>query len=53
MRRQTFFAKEGDLTRQWHHADASGRPLGRLAVEIATVLMGKHRPTPAARPSSA
>src|SRR4051812_22690611 len=46
MRRQTFFAKTaGEIPKQWHHADADGRPLGRLAVEIATVLMGKHRPT--------
>ena len=45
MRRQTFFAKTaGEIPKQWHHADADGRPLGRLAVEIATVLMGKHRP---------
>lgn len=45
MRRQTFFAKAGDIPRQWHHADATDRSLGRLAVEVANVLMGKHRPT--------
>jgi large subunit ribosomal protein L13 len=45
MRRQTFFAKGEEIPKQWMHADAEGRPLGRLAVEIATVLMGKHRPT--------
>lgn len=45
MRRQTFFAKAGDVPKQWHHADATGRSLGRLAVEVANVLMGKHRPT--------
>jgi large subunit ribosomal protein L13 len=28
----------------WHVVDASGRTLGRMATEIATVLMGKHRP---------
>lgn len=27
----------------WHVVDAAGRTLGRLATEIATLLMGKHR----------
>lgn len=27
----------------WHVVDASGRTLGRMATEIATILMGKHR----------
>ena len=44
-RRQTFLAKEGDIKRSWHIVDATGIPLGRLAVEVANVLMGKHRPT--------
>ena len=44
MPRQTYFAKAGDVTPEWKHVDASGKVLGRLAVEIATMLMGKHRP---------
>ena len=28
----------------WHVVDAAGRTLGRMASEIATILMGKHRP---------
>ena len=44
MRRQTWYAKAGEVPKQWRHVDAEGQPLGRLAVEIATVLMGKHRP---------
>lgn len=28
----------------WRHVDAAGVPLGRLASEVAIVLMGKHRP---------
>lgn len=44
MRRQTYFAKPGEIKKQWRHVDASDQPLGRLAVEVATVLMGKHRP---------
>ena len=44
MPRQTYFAKAGDVTPRWHHLDAEGHVLGRIATEIATVLMGKHRP---------
>ena len=44
LRRQTFMAKKGDVERNWREIDATGVPLGRLATEIATVLMGKHRP---------
>jgi large subunit ribosomal protein L13 len=29
---------------KWHHVDATDQVLGRLAVRIATVLMGKHKP---------
>jgi large subunit ribosomal protein L13 len=44
MPRQTTFAKSGDITPRWHVIDASGQVLGRMSVEIATILMGKHRP---------
>lgn len=44
MPRQTYFAKAGDVTATWHHVDAQGKVLGRIATEIATILMGKHRP---------
>ena len=44
MPRQTYFAKTGELNKTWHHVDADGKILGRLATEIATILMGKHRP---------
>lgn len=42
--RQTTWAKQDDIQKTWRHVDAEGKRLGRLAVEIATVLMGKHRP---------
>jgi large subunit ribosomal protein L13 len=42
--RQTTFAKSSELEKRWHHVDASGQRLGRMASEIAVVLMGKHRP---------
>lgn len=44
MRRQTILLKPGSGSQQWKIVDATDVPLGRLAVEIATVLMGKHRP---------
>ncbi|MGH9832367.1 MAG: 50S ribosomal protein L13 [Blastocatellia bacterium] len=31
--------------RQWHVVDADGMTVGRLASEIAHILMGKHKPT--------
>ncbi|MDX2115153.1 MAG: 50S ribosomal protein L13 [Planctomycetota bacterium] len=45
--RQTTFVKSHEpfAGRVWRHVDADGKRLGRLATEIATVLMGKHRPT--------
>jgi len=31
--------------RQWHVVDADGMTVGRLASEVAHILMGKHKPT--------
>lgn len=41
----TYFAKREDLTRKWFVVDAAGMPIGRLAVEVAKILRGKHKPT--------
>jgi large subunit ribosomal protein L13 len=41
----TYSAKPTDVTRSWFIVDATNKPLGRLASEIASVLRGKHRPT--------
>ncbi|MBI5624572.1 MAG: 50S ribosomal protein L13 [Elusimicrobia bacterium] len=30
-------------TRQWHHVDAKGQILGRMATRVATLLRGKHK----------
>lgn len=38
-------AKAGELTKQWYHIDATNVVVGRLAAQIAPILMGKHRPT--------
>ena len=43
-RRQTFIAKPDQIKGNWRIIDANDVPLGRLAAEVATVLMGKHRP---------
>ena len=37
--------REAEKSRAWYVVDATGRPLGRLASEIARVLRGKHKPT--------
>ena len=41
---RSFVAKPGQVPVKWYHLDANDQVLGRLAVRIATVLMGKHRP---------
>jgi large subunit ribosomal protein L13 len=41
---KTYSAREGDIQRQWLLVDASGKTLGRLATQVATVLRGKHKP---------
>lgn len=40
----TTMAKQGQIKKQWYVVDASEEVLGRLASDIAVVLMGKHRP---------
>src|SRR6476660_9504262 len=41
----TYFAKPGEVTRNWHVVDAADQVLGRLAARIAVILQGKHKPT--------
>jgi large subunit ribosomal protein L13 len=40
----TFMAKPGQVPRRWFVIDATDQVVGRLAVRIATILRGKHRP---------
>ena len=42
---RTFSPKPADINRQWHVIDAEDIVLGRLAVQAATLLRGKHKPT--------
>jgi large subunit ribosomal protein L13 len=41
---KTYSAKPGDVTRQWYVIDAAEAPLGRLATQIAQLLIGKGKP---------
>jgi len=41
----TYAPKAGDTTRSWYVIDAQDVVLGRLAVEAAKLLRGKHKPT--------
>jgi large subunit ribosomal protein L13 len=40
----TYSAKPTDIVRDWVVLDATGVPVGRLAVEAAKLLRGKHKP---------
>jgi len=37
--------QEAEAGRKWHHIDATGKTLGRLATQLAVYLMGKHKRT--------
>ena len=41
---KTFMAKAEEVKRKWYVIDADGKPLGRLASEIAKILRGKNKP---------
>lgn len=42
---KTYMARPGEVETKWWLVDASDKVLGRLASDIAMVLMGKNRPT--------
>ena len=42
---KTTLAKETEISRDWILVDATDKVLGRLAVKIANILRGRHRPT--------
>ena len=41
---KTFMAKAEEVQRKWYIIDAEGKPLGRLASEVAKILRGKNKP---------
>ena len=40
----SFMAKPGKVQQRWYVIDATDKVVGRLAVQIANILRGKHRP---------
>ncbi len=42
---KTYMAKPGEVEQKWWLVDATDKVVGRLASDIAVILMGKHRPT--------
>jgi len=44
MQTRTYSAKPSEITHAWHHVDAEGVTLGRMASRIARILQGKHKP---------
>ena len=42
---RTYSPKASEIHREWRVIDAAGRPLGRLASEVAQILKGKDKPT--------
>jgi large subunit ribosomal protein L13 len=42
---KSFIAKPQEVERKWYVIDASGKTLGRMASEIASILRGKKKPT--------
>ncbi len=40
---KTYRIKPYEVKREWYIVDAEGKTLGRLATEIAKILMGKHK----------
>ncbi len=41
---KTIMVNPKTVVRQWKVVDAAGKPLGRVATEVARLLMGKHKP---------
>lgn len=42
---KSYIAKAQDVERKWYVVDAAGKPLGRVASQVATILRGKNKPT--------
>jgi large subunit ribosomal protein L13 len=41
---KTYYPKAEDIERDWVVVDANDQTLGRLATQISTVMLGKHKP---------
>lgn len=45
MNNTTHSVKLNEIERKWYIIDATNKPLGRVATEVAKLLRGKHKPT--------
>ena len=41
---KTYYPKPAEITREWLLVDANDQTLGRLATQVAALLLGKHKP---------
>ena len=41
---KSYLAKAGEVERKWYVVDAAGKPLGRVASQVASILRGKNKP---------
>ncbi len=41
----SFMANPSNVKRKWYIIDAAGKPVGRVATQVASILRGKHKPT--------
>ncbi|AAO37029.1 50S ribosomal protein L13 [Clostridium tetani] len=42
---KSYIAKPEEVQRKWYVVDAEGKPLGRVASQVALILRGKNKPT--------
>jgi len=45
VQQKTYYPKAAEIQRNWVVINAEGQTLGRLAAQVARVLLGKHKPT--------
>lgn len=43
--KKSYMQKTAEIKREWHIVDLEGKTLGRVASEIAKLLIGKHKPS--------
>ena len=41
---KSYIAKPQEIERKWYVVDAAGKPLGRVASQVASILRGKNKP---------
>ena len=41
---KTYYPKAGEISQEWILVDANDQTLGRLATQVASLLLGKHKP---------